>query len=226
MSAYEILTGRGVTRLCHFTKLENLTHILSSNRGIVSSNSIRHDTKHVTDLDRYDGESDYVCCSVQYPNLWYLEKAKLRNSDLIFRDWSVIYIDVSILKSTSAKFCPCNASRQKGYFINHKMEEIGSIFAKSVPTFQYPRKPTMLRCCPTDGQAEILIKDSVPLDYICGIAVDNENLAKRIYAMLKIYGLKHIPIFIAPVVVNLGWSKMIQEGNIPTETQCFWSEEE
>ena len=28
MSAYDILSSRGVTRLCHFTKLQSFTHIL------------------------------------------------------------------------------------------------------------------------------------------------------------------------------------------------------
>ena len=34
MSAYEILKDHGVTRLCHFTKCENLTHIITSDHGI------------------------------------------------------------------------------------------------------------------------------------------------------------------------------------------------
>jgi len=68
MSAYDILTARGVNRLCHFTKFQNLTHIILSETGILASNSIRQDTKNVTDKERFDGELDYVCCAVQYPN--------------------------------------------------------------------------------------------------------------------------------------------------------------
>ena len=74
MSAYDILTTRGVTRLCHFTKLQNLTHIITSADGVLASSSIRQDTKNVNDVARYDGELDFVCCSVQYPNSWFLKK--------------------------------------------------------------------------------------------------------------------------------------------------------
>ena len=49
MSAYDILTTRGVTRLCHFTKFQNLTHIITSADGVLASSSIRQDTKNVND---------------------------------------------------------------------------------------------------------------------------------------------------------------------------------
>ena len=225
MSAYEILTARGVTRLCHFTKFQSLTHIIPSADGILASSSIRQDTKNVTDTARYDGELDYVCCSVQYPNSWFLKKAMQNNTDKIFKDWVVLYVDLSILKYKSAKFCPCNASKSYGTHIDDRMENIDSIFAASVPTFAYPRSPQMLASCPTDGQAEILIRDSIPREYIIGMAVGNEEVAKRIYGMLKMYGMEQILLYVAPDVVTPNWSSMIKNGRRPIETQCGWSEE-
>lgn len=226
MIAYDILTARGVTRLCHFTKLQSLTHIITSGNGILASSSIRQDTKNVNDTARYDGELDFVCCSVQYPNSWFLKKSIQNNSDIIFKDWVVLYIELSILKYKNAKFCPCNASRSRGAFINGNMNDIESIFAASVSTFAYPRSPRMLFSCPTDGQAEILIEDSIPREYIIGIAVGNEDIAKRVYAMLRMYGLEHIPLYIAPDVLTPNWSNMVRNGHRPDEFQCAWSEEE
>ena len=107
MGAREFLEARGVTRLCHFTKLQLLTHILSSDEGILASDSIRSDVKTVTDTDRYDSELQYVCCSIEYPNSWFLRQAQQRNSDQIFRDWIVLYIDLRILDYRDAKFCAC-----------------------------------------------------------------------------------------------------------------------
>lgn len=226
MNAYDILTDRGVTRLCHFTKFQSLTHIIHSPDGILASESIRQDTKNVTDTVRYDGELDYVCCSVQYPNSWFLKNAMQKNTDKIFKDWVVLYLDLSILKYKRAKFCPCNASKAYGAHIEGRMENIDSIFEASVPTFSYPRSPEMLASCPTDGQAEILIKDNIPREYIIGIAVGNEEVAKRIYGMLKMYGIEQIPLYIAPDVVTPNWSNMIKNGRRPSENQCDWSEEE
>lgn len=225
MGAYEILTKRGVTRLCHFTKLQNLTHIITSESGILASCAICQDTKNVNDISRYDGELDFVCCSVQYPNSWFLDKSMCNNSDLIFREWTVLCINLDILRNRTAKFCPCNASKSHGAYINNDMNKIESIFANTVPTFRYPRPSGMLPCCPTDGQAEILIESNIPRKYISGIIVGNEDVAKRVYSILKMYSIKYIDIYIAPDVLTPRWSKMIKEGRLPDELQCNWSEE-
>lgn len=226
MSAYDILTARGVTRLCHFTKFQSLTHIVSSPNGILASSPIRQDTKNPTDKARYDGELDYVCCSVQYPNSWFLDKAVQNNTDRIFRDWVVMYINLGILNHNKAKFCPCNASMEHGLYINDNIGEVESIFTPSVATFPYPRTSQMLASCPTDGQAEILIRDNIPREYIVGIATGTEDVAKRVYAMLKMYEMEQIPLYIAPDVLTPNWSKMIKNGRQPIESQCRWSEEE
>jgi len=226
MSAFEVLASRNVTRLCHFTKLQSLTHIVASADGILSSSSIRQDTKNVIDKSRYDGELDYVCCSVQYPNSWFMKKAIQDNTDKIFSDWVVLYVDLSILKYSIAKFCPCNASKKSGAYIEDNMSNVELIFAHSVPTFEYPRSSRMLTCCPTDGQAEILIKDSIPREFINGIAVGNHDVARRVYAMMKMYNIEYTPIYIAPDVMTPNWSGMIKNGNRPIETPYDWAEEE
>ncbi len=226
MSAYDILVARGVTRLCHFTTFRSLTHIITSETGILASNSIRQDMKNVTDTARYDGELDHVCCTVQYPNSWFLKKAMQDNHNEIFRDWVVLYIDLDILKHKHAKFCPCNASKSKGAYIRSDMDNIDSIFAASVPTFRYPRTSMMFSSCPTDGQAEILIKGSIPRNYIIGIAVGDKAVAGRVYSMLKLSGMEHIPLFIAPDVLTPNWSNMIKRGSQPDEVQCDWPEED
>lgn len=225
MGAYDILLSRGVTRLCHFTKLQSFTHIISSEEGVLASSSIRQDTKNVNDTARYDGELDFVCCSVEYPNSWFLNCAKESNYDPIFNDWVVLYIDLGILKDKHIKFCPCNASRDKGAHINKNADEIESIFSLSIPTFRYPRARQMLSACPTDGQAEILVEGNVPRKYIKGIALGNEDVAKRVYAMLKLYDMNDISLYIAPDVLTPKWSQLARNGRRPREIPCVWPEE-
>ena len=65
---YDYLIKRGVTRLCHFTKIKSFVHILNSNSGILATNSIPLDVKAQNDLCRCDGNLDYICCSIEYPN--------------------------------------------------------------------------------------------------------------------------------------------------------------
>ena len=226
MKAYDILKARGVSRLCHFTKFKSLTHIIPSADGILASDSIRPDTKNVTDKARYDGEPDFVCCSVEYPNSWFLNSAKQKDNNQIFREWVALYIDLEILNQRVAKYCPCNASKSSGHYIDSNMDNVASIFETSVTTFMYPRSLKMLSCCPTDGQAEIMIKDNIPRDYIIGIAVSDKEIARRIYSMLKTCGVKQIPLYVAPEVLDTSWSNMIKNGQRPSETTCVWSGEE
>ena len=54
----------------------------------------------------------------------------------------------------------------------------------------------MPACCPTDGQAEILIKNNIPRNLIFGIVVPNKEMAERTAAMLKITNQTQIKISI------------------------------
>ncbi len=225
MNSHEYLLSRGSTRLCHFTKLQNLTHILSTEEGILASSSIRSDTKNVTDTERYDGELEYICCSVEYPNSWFLRRARQDNRDVIFREWCVMYIDLGILDVREAKICPCNASTGRGRYIKG-IDQIEELFANpSIGKREISRSNRMLQACPTDGQAEILIKDNIPRDKIIGIAVGDEESAKIVNAMMKTLGMEPLPVFKAPEILTPQWREIVEQGNRPREIECVWEEE-
>lgn len=226
MSGYERLKCRGVSRLCHFTKLQSLAHILATEDGIIASGSIRQDTKNVNDNDRYDGELDHVCCTIEYPNSWFLSTAIKSNEDRVFREWVVLCIGLEILLERSAKFCECNASKKHGLLIRDDFEKIDEIFANNVSSFTYHRTAEMLSCCPTNGQAEILIKDNIPRRYITKIIVENNDVAKQVYAMQKVYGISNIPIYVAPDVLSPSWSSMVKQGRRPQEQLFICSKED
>ncbi len=217
MGAHNFLKDRGVTRLCHFTKLQMLTHILSPNEGILASDSIRSDVKTVTDCDRYDGELQYVCCSIEYPNSWFLRQAQQRDTDQVFRDWVVLYIDLGILDYRDAKFCACNAGKSRGRYIFSDLNRLGTLYS-SPTVLGRQRNPKMIKCCPTDDQAEVLIKDSVPRSYIYGIAVGNNDVGARVAAILTTFSIPDKRIFVAPDVLNTNWSNIVRNGGRPKET--------
>lgn len=219
MSGYEILLNHGVTRLCHFTKLQTLCHIVSNEQGILATNEISWDTKNVTDPNRYDGKMNCVCCSIQYPNSWYLLKAQARDQDEIFREWTIIYIDPSILLHRKAMFSPCNAGTAHGNYINDNINELDSVFDLRVSGWNYTRSPMMLPNCPTNGQAELLIQDNIPRSLIFGIAVSNTDMAARISAMLKTVDQTRIKIYIAPDLFSKVWSEKARAGIVPIEEE-------
>lgn len=61
--------------------------------------------------------------------------------------------------------------------------------------------------------------------FIKGIALGNEDVAKRVYAMLKMCDMTHIPLYIAPDVLTPNWSPLIKSGRRPEEIPCVWPEE-
>lgn len=215
---FETLCQHGVTRLCHFTKLQSLTHILLEPDGIKATSKIDKDKLNQIDSVRADGKLDYVCCSIEYPNSWFLSNAKSRNVDEIFRDWAIMFINPEIVKIRGVCVCECNAARDNGAHIRKgDSNSISDLFANRVCSFQYPRTANMLSACPTNSQSEILIKDGIPRDYITGIAVGNEETAKMVYAMRKTLEVETIDIYISPRVVTTAWRTDIQNGIRPQE---------
>lgn len=218
MNMYDVLNMRKVTRLCHFTKFQNLVHIINSPNGILATSFI-DENKHVIDHTRADNQLDYVCCSIEYPNSWYLKKAIDRNED-IFNDWVVLYINPEIVNKRTIKVSECNAARNSGAFIKTgDYKSLEQLFDHKVASFEYPRTDKMLMSCPTNSQAEIMIWHDIPRDYISGIAVGNNNMAERVYGMLKVLSIKGIDIFISPDVISKKWRTLVQNGCRPLETR-------
>ena len=217
VKAYEYLLGRGATRLCHFTKVQSLTHILLSEDGILATAFISGDIIQQNDMARLDNQTDYVSCSLQYPNCWYWEEAKNRDNDIIFSEWVVLTIDLEILKSIKYKFCSCNAARNCGIYISDDLCKIPDLYGNPNMLGRY-RKLSMLSCCPTDDQAEIIVYKNIPISYINGVIVGNNDSAKHIAAILKTVGRK-IPIYVSADVCNKNWSNMVRRGVKPFETE-------
>ena len=220
---YDVLMEKSVSRLCHFTKLENLVHILNSSDGILATNFI-DENKNVIDPNRRDMQLDYICCSIEYPNSWFLEDAKERNES-IFNDWVVLYIKPDIVRERCVKVSECNAAKSNGYYIKKgDYKSTAHLFDYKVPSFNHPRTEKMLKCCPTNAQAEIMIYCSIPKEYIFGIAVMNTDMAERVYGILSLLRIENIDIYISPDVIGKRWRRLIQEGNRPLEERYFVKE--
>lgn len=215
MSAYEILKNRSVTRLCHFTNLARFVHIISSEIGVCATANIDQDIKRETDHARLDGECGYVCCSIEYPNSWFLRKAMERDIEEVFRDWIVLCIDLDVVRIRKIKYSPCNASAGNGNYIYSNEEELDMLF--DPVCVRMKRDPQILDCCATDDQAEILIENNIPREMISKIIVGNTVVAAQVYSILKVYGIRDISIAVAPDVLNTNWSRIVRNGKRPEE---------
>jgi ssDNA thymidine ADP-ribosyltransferase, DarT len=192
------VVSRNITRLCHFTPSRNLPNILKNKIGILSTKDLKDDERAIynpTDLQRLDGHTSYVCCSIEYPNPWYFDKARER--EFIFKDWVVVFINPKYLWNTSTLFCPRNAASSSGRNIILP-SGFDKLFAQQQGN--QCRSATHLSCCPTDNQAEVLIQDKIHLSDISGVAVVSEDQARNEIARLNMLNisLEGIRFFIAP----------------------------
>lgn len=62
------MKNRNIKRICHFTNSKNLSHILNDFKGIYATDFLLENYKDYNDDLRLDGKTDYICCSIQYPN--------------------------------------------------------------------------------------------------------------------------------------------------------------
>lgn len=70
-----VALDREVSRICHLTPSRNLVHIATGSDGLLSTQALQTAERrefHQQDLERLDGYPDYISCSIEYPNAWYL----------------------------------------------------------------------------------------------------------------------------------------------------------
>ena len=218
---------RRITRLCHFTPSNNLLHILTHERGIMPTYEVIIDGDipyNPTDVNRYDQHTKYVCCSIQYPNVWFFEKARLREE--LFEDWVVLFIKPFYLWRKGIKFCSVNASTKRGYYIGEGFNAYSQLFINNPPGSRNTRSNKHLPFCPTDDQAEVLVFGNIELCDIMGIAVKDETQLKNELSRLKILkeslkvDLRQINFFIVPTFYDkFKLSNSIRRGILVEETK-------
>lgn len=161
----EFIRGKEIYRLCHFTPAENLESILKN--GILCSEKLPPESW--IDADRFDGKIDYVCTSVQYPNVYYLNYA-IQRLEIPIQNWVILEIDPYIIDEETL-FSPSNAATKCGKYIKQGIEGFYSLFDESIPNrdgsrnrnSNWPKNAT------TDIQAEVLIPEAVPVKAIKGV---------------------------------------------------------
>jgi hypothetical protein len=216
--------NRGITRICHFTPSRNLSHILTGTMGILATKHLQDGERNIftpTDLKRLDGHIGYICCSIEYPNPWYFDKA--RSQDTLFKDWVVLFINPQYLWTPGTLFCPRNAASDYGSAVAEGEQAFMSMFDRSVSGaggMTFSRHPQHLTSCPTDNQAEVLVPDLIGISDITGIAISTEEQAKNEAARLEILGISEdqYRFIIAPDLFDKRkLSKLIRSGQRPNE---------
>ena len=156
---------KNIKHLLHFTHVNNLHSILS--RGIIDrkfldsmadDNSINY---RYSDEDRLDGHKEAISLSISFPN--HSMFFKKRNSR---KDWVVLLLKPSILWEFDCAFCYTNAAsiEMKNLPLSEK-KELSSL-KKMFDDEPLRKKLFLSDCYTTDYQAEVLVFEHIPPEYI------------------------------------------------------------
>lgn len=210
----------GITRLCHFTSARNFAQMLDS--GYIEGTAelaAKGATFNQNDEYRFDGRLSDVCCSLEYPNTWYLDQ--IRAKDPHFLDWVILTLDLSLLDRPGVGFFPYNAARGRGGARKEGVEGFKDMFAQNVhgqrPISRQSRHPDWW---PTDDQAEVQVPGPVSISLVRSVIFrTDEQLATETARHGLLCPLHPLPsAIIAPTLFDkYALSASVRRGERPAE---------
>ena len=164
---------RGIPYLVHFTPISNLASILE--HGLKSRNALIGRKYTFTDEVRADGWLDWISLSVSFPN--YRMFYSKRNSLDYVDGWAILLIRREALWELDCKFILTNAA---SYQIRMFRDDKWSSVEAFEDMFDYvEHRGNIPDYFTTDPQAEVMIKNEVPRDFIDMIVVERHADLKR-----------------------------------------------
>ncbi|MFP4007634.1 MAG: DarT ssDNA thymidine ADP-ribosyltransferase family protein [Spirulinaceae cyanobacterium] len=172
----QLVSKRGIERIVHLTKLSNLRNICNSG-GILSLYNLSSNNIVYNPFDGKKPEGpqyeNYVNCSLTYYN--FVMFYGLVNQS--FNSVILLHIKPDYLWKQGTKFCQVNAATDHGSRIGSGYDTLNSLFDYMVEDTEVDQdrdndKPDNV---PTCIQAEILIKDGIPIDDILEIIVHDPD---------------------------------------------------
>ncbi|WP_288379991.1 DarT ssDNA thymidine ADP-ribosyltransferase family protein [uncultured Massilia sp.] len=164
----EYAVERNIRFLMHFTRASNLENILK--HGLVPRDVlVREGYGAYNDQYRYDG-TNAVCLSIHFPNYKMFWGIRQENKDV---DWVVLALRPEVLWMLPCAFCATNAASAAVAAVPLEQRKglaaLQSMYAdwgdKSRATLGIPNS------FPTNPQAEVLMLNGVPREYIAVVIV-------------------------------------------------------
>lgn len=186
-SVRDAISVVGVTRLAHFTPSKNLPHIISD-QMIRSSKDLADNAPEYfdpTDRLRFDQRPDKLCCSMQFPNGYYLAQARSKPEFTNFPDWACLLLDVALLERPGTLFSPCNAATVSGAYLKPGGDALLACYAPVSKPGNWTRGASHQKGAPTDVQAEVLVPAPVELSHLEAIVVPTEEAVENELGRLR-----------------------------------------
>ena len=164
---------RGIKTLCHFTRIENLYSILQ--QGLIGRSFLAKSGQQFlwNDADRADRCPEANCLSISFPNyqMFYSIREGMKSEEVNDSQWVVLLLDAKVLWELDCAFCQRNAAQGTVSKIpieeRKKPEALRDIFADF---YDIKRQDLQIpQNYPTHPQAEVLVFDQIPTEYINAI---------------------------------------------------------
>lgn len=175
----DLIKEKGIRNLYHFTNVNNLNSIYMN--GLVPRSELtnRGISFNYNDEYRRDGFPDSVSMSIEFPNYKMFYSLRCRHPDY---NWAVLKIDATVLVDFYCAYSWTNAADADSYSIPVK-ERVGK--EAFLELFQdragYPRRESLNipESYPTNPQAEVLVFETIPRDYINTVLFDKDILTEK-----------------------------------------------
>lgn len=190
---------RGIESLIHFTPTINLFSILENgelmSRAKLENLDIEQfdilDYVQFTDDVRYD-DKNYINLSLSAPNTFLFSRFRQKTKNDFTINWCVLKIDPKHIYDSDTLFSVTNAASnaaKRQFGISGDLEKFKMLFKErlNINTFNGIRtlnRNSIHQKHPTDVQAEILVKDSIPIESIFAVCFESqEKMAEAKAAM-------------------------------------------
>jgi hypothetical protein len=184
------LINRGIDCLIHFTPTINLLSIYEMkklmSRKLLEEFEVDQtdifDYVEFTDNMRFDDKS-YINLSVQHPNSYLFSHFRQKTAIHSHINWCVLKIDKKFIYEKSTLFSVTNAANghnKRNVGITDDLDKFKKLFDNTINVVtSYTTRPitrnNLKDKYPTDEQAEVLVKNEIPIDAIIEVCFKDAN---------------------------------------------------
>lgn len=175
----QLIEEKGIRSLYRFTNVDNLDSIFKY--GLISRSNLKEKniSFNYNDEYRYDGCSNAVCMSIEFPNYKMFYSLRRRHPDF---NWAVLKIDANVLVEFHCAYSWTNAADAASCDIPIEERTGKEAFLKLFQDREgCPRRESLNipESYPTNPQAEVLVFDTIPIRYINTVIFDKDTLTEK-----------------------------------------------
>lgn len=205
----EEIDTRGIKHLIHFTPTINLLSVYEQGKLLSRALLERFDIDQTdifdyvefTDDIRFDDKS-YINLSIQHPNSFLFSRFRQKTADESHIYWCILKIDKKYIYQADTLFSVTNAanSHNKRYIgVTGDINKFRMMFANSLPIVTSYGSRTITRNglknkYPTDEQAEVLVKNEIPVSAILQVCFKDDNDLAAGKAALSDYDISNFVV--------------------------------